>query len=321
HQVEAVVHEAAKDARKRFEQATELNGAPFTDDFPLQLDHRELQLLKRQVERDQALTRFRAAVAVARTVQARREGVSEMVAQAIELDRWQAAARAARDLGMSLPTIGQELEVDGALHLALSGQGDPVSYPVPNGVTLLTGANSGGKTTLLETLGQIAYLAHLGLPVPASQATVPLLDGLAYYARPRQLGAGAFEGFLGTIEDVLLQDDHVLVLADELEAMTELEAAAAIIAEVVTRLKARGCPTVLVTHLAPFILEHVEARVDGIEAKGLDEDNELLVDRTPKVGRVARSTPELILQRLRNTSTGEREALYQAMLARLGDGN
>jgi len=109
----------------------------------------------------------------------------------------------------------------------------------------------------------------------------------------------------------------VLVLADELEAMTELEAAAAILAEVVDRLDERDAPAVLVTHLAPYILEHVEARTDGIEAQGLDEDNELIVDRTPKVDVVARSTPELILQRLRNTADAEREQLYDSMIERL----
>ncbi len=318
--VETVVSEARAEARQRFEAASGMTGAPFSHEYPLEIHPGKVRELERQIRADQAMDRFRSSVEVAKAVRAHRQGVQAMVSAAIELDRWQAAVRAARDLGLSLPSLGGDLSVTGALHLELEGQGDPVDYPVPNDVVLLTGANSGGKTTLLETLGQVASLTHLGLPVPAAQATVPVLDGLAYYARPRQLGAGAFEGFLKTIEDVLLSDDHILVLADELEAMTELEAASAIIAEVVDHLKARGCPTVLVTHLAPFILEHIEARVDGIEAKGLDEDNELAVDRTPKVGHLARSTPELILQRLRNQATGDRRAVYEGMLERLEKG-
>lgn len=315
--VESLVAKAASEARRRFQKETGLTGDPFSDTFPLQVDHRELARLEHQLRGDAALSRYKAAVGVAQVVRRHRDGIEEMVDQAIELDAWQAVATAATELGLTLPRTGPAFAVEGALHLSLEGEGDPVDYPVPNGVALLTGANSGGKTTLLETLGQVAVLAHLGLPVPARDATVPVLDGLAYYARPRQLGAGAFEGFLRTIEPVLLTEDRVLVLADELEAMTELEAASAILAEVVTRLEARGCPSVLVTHLAPFILAHVEVRVDGIEARGLGEDDELLVDRTPKVGKLARSTPELILRRLRNQAEGERRGLYEAMLARL----
>ncbi len=315
--VDQLVNEAHQEACKAFRAHTGLASDPFTEAYPIELDHSALAQLERERRQDVALERFRAAQSVARGVREHREGIDAMVEAGIELDAWQAVARTAEALALSLPEPGETFEVNGALHLSLQGEGEPVDYPVPNGVALLTGANSGGKTTLLETLGQIALLAHLGLPVPAQGAKVPVLDGLAYYARPRQLGAGAFEGFLRTVEDVLLTEDRVLVLADELEAMTELEAASAIIAEVVARLDAREAPAVLVTHLAPFILEHVQARTDGIEAKGLDESNQLVVDRTPRIGQVARSTPELILQRLRNEADGEREALYAAMLDRL----
>lgn len=318
--VEALVAEARSKARQRFQDLTGLMGAPFSDEYPLEVDPRAVKRLEDEQAQDRALERFRSAQRVAEAVHATREGIVAMVRQAFELDRWQAVARTAAAHGLAPPTRGDELTVEGALHLELEGEGEPVDYPVPNGVALLTGANSGGKTTLIETLAQVAWLAHLGLPVPAQEARVPVLEGLAYYERPRQLGAGAFEGFLRTIEDVLLSDEDVLVLADELEAMTELEAAAAILAEVVERLKQRDAPAVLVTHLAPYILDHVDVRTDGIEARGLDEDDDLVVDRTPKLDVVARSTPELILQRLRNRSDGERQALYEDMLDRLDHG-
>ncbi|PSG97403.1 hypothetical protein BRD56_05640 [Thermoplasmatales archaeon SW_10_69_26] len=315
--VQTVISEAQAEARERFKDETGLVGAPFSDEYPLEVDPEGLERLRSEVRQDRAIERYGAARDVAAAVRQHREGVEAMVSQAIDLDRWQAVARAARDLELDVPEPAETFSVEGALHLDIRPEGTRVDYPLPEGVALLTGANSGGKTTLIETLAQIAWLAHLGLPVPADDAEVPLLDGMAYYERPRQLGAGAFEGFLRTIEDLLLDGEDVLVLADELEAMTELEAAAAILAEVVDRLDERDAPAVLVTHLAPYILEHVEARTDGIEAQGLDEDNELIVDRTPKVDVVARSTPELILQRLRNTADAEREQLYDSMIERL----
>ncbi len=316
--VQSVITEARSQARSAFEEQTGLIAAPFSDEYPLEVDFRAIERLEQEQRQDRALERYRAAREVASAVEEHRAGIEAMVSAAIDLDRWQAIARAADELDLTVPNLADELAVEGALHLDLRGSGTPVDYPVPRGVALLTGANSGGKTTLIETLAQIAWLAHLGLPVPADDAEVPVLDGMAFYERPRQLGAGAFEGFLRTIEDLLLDGGNVLVLADELEAMTELEAAAAILAEVVERLDARDAPAVLVTHLAPYILEHIDARTDGIEAKGLDEDNELVVDRTPKIDVVARSTPELILQRLRNEAEEERRELYESMIERLG---
>lgn len=42
----------------------------------------------------------------------------------------------------------------------------------------ITGANQGGKTTYARSLGQIAYLTLLGLPVPATYAKVPLFTNI-----------------------------------------------------------------------------------------------------------------------------------------------
>ena len=47
------------------------------------------------------------------------------------------------------------------------------------------------------------------------------------------------------------------------------------------------------------------ARVDGIEAKGLNEDMELIVDHNPVLGRLANSTPELIIERLAKTQKND----------------
>jgi dsDNA-specific endonuclease/ATPase MutS2 len=41
-----------------------------------------------------------------------------------------------------------------------------------------------------------------------------------------------------------------------------------------------------------------KTRIDGIEAKGLDENFELIVDHNPVLGRLANSTPELIVEKM-----------------------
>jgi len=58
-------------------------------------------------------------------------------------------------------------------------------------------------------------------------------------------------------------------------------------------------------------------RVDGIEASGLDEKSNLIVLRTPRYNYLARSTPELILDRLvRTARVGREREFYAKLLAK-----
>ena len=54
----------------------------------------------------------------------------------------------------------------------------PVDFMLDNdnGVVVLTGSNRGGKTTFTQMMGQVQFLAQMGLPVPAKKATVSLVD-------------------------------------------------------------------------------------------------------------------------------------------------
>jgi len=54
--------------------------------------------------------------------------------------------------------------------------------------------------------------------------------------------------------------------------------------------------------------------VDGIEASGLDDEYNLIVDRTPRMDYLARSTPELILRRVYEKSDGKVKDVYRKML-------
>ncbi len=57
-----------------------------------------------------------------------------------------------------------------------------LQYPVRNSlaiketVTLITGPNMSGKSTLLKSIGLCVYLAHLGLAVPAEQCELPFFE-------------------------------------------------------------------------------------------------------------------------------------------------
>ncbi|MCU4925596.1 DNA mismatch repair protein [Halobacteria archaeon AArc-dxtr1] len=176
---------------------------------------------------------------------------------------------------------------------------DATSLPGNERVAVLTGANSGGKTTLLETLCQVVLLASMGLPVPADRAAISPVDSLVFHRRHASFNAGVLESTLRSIVPPLSAEGRTLMLVDEFEAITEPGSAADLLHGLVTLSVQRDALGVFVTHLADD-LEPLpsEARVDGIFAEGLSPELELVVDYQPRFGTVGRSTPEFIVSRL-----------------------
>ena len=131
------------------------------------------------------------------------------------------------------------------------------------------------------------------------------------------MNAGAFETFLTSFIPVVIGQKNKLILIDELESITELEAAIKIIIGFIEHIQDDESYAIIVTHMAPEILKHtqnINIRTDGIEAKGLDENYNLIVDRSPKINYLARSTPELILKRIYQQSEEPIKSIYKDIL-------
>ncbi|WP_299235321.1 MutS-related protein [Natronomonas sp.] len=230
------------------------------------------------------------------------------VARDLSLGRFAAA----RDLTRPTYVDRGTLAVVSARNLSLDGDPDsdvqPVTYAVgrqtiaPPGdeqVSVLTGANSGGKTTLLETLCAVEIMAHMGLPVPAAEAEVSVLDRLVFHRRHASFNAGVLESTLRSVVPPLVSGDRTLMLVDEFEAITEPGRAADLLFGLVRLTIAEGALGTFVTHLADDLEPLPDtARTDGIFAEGLTGDLELEVDYQPRFGEVGRSTPEFIVSRL-----------------------
>lgn len=291
-------------------EESELAARVFGDDpsFPIEYDETAVSRLQTELTaaRDRRAARLKADLAA--DLGALREPVETLVYDALELDVELAIARFASAFDCTLPAVvdpesdGPGVDIVGGrspcLDVAFESV-DPVEYTV-DGVRLLSGVNSGGKTSTLDLVALVVVLAQMGMPVPAEQATVERFNEIHYYAKSQgTLDAGAFEATLRDFGDLIEGADGRLVLVDELESITEPGASAKIIAGILEALCAQETTAVFVSHLAREIREAADEplAVDGIEAVGL-VDGELRVNRSPREGHLARSTPELIVEKL-----------------------
>ena len=176
--------------------------------------------------------------------------------------------------------------------------GSVVAAPTRN-VVMLTGANSGGKTTLLTTVATVHILSLLGLPVPCERAEASVMPVYLFRRRTTKR-IGSLEQALRSLIPVFADRQRKLVLIDEFEALTEPGAAGRIVAAMMNHVAAGSSLVLLVTHLAAEIVPHVKLpiRVDGIEASGIDREGELVVIRQPKFNHIGSSTPQHIIAKL-----------------------
>lgn len=202
----------------------------------------------------------------------------------------------------SYPIYSENLHMSDARNMFLE-DAQPVGFQLDNfsRCSILTGANSGGKTTLLEHVLQNISLYRLGLPV-AGDVHMPMFSDVYYFAKTKgSTSKGAFETLLTQMSRIK-PGASTLILADEIEAVTEPGVAGKIISATADFFIKKNCFMILATHLGAEIAKSLpnSARVDGIEAKGLDENFNLIVDHNPVLGRLAHSTPELIVERMAN---------------------
>jgi dsDNA-specific endonuclease/ATPase MutS2 len=285
---------------------------PDEPSYPVERDEAVVSRLREELTATRDRRAARRKREVAGTLADVREPAEALVDGAVELDAELAVARFAADFDCVLPEVGGEgFAVEGGRSPLLDvpvDEVEPVDYRV-DGVALLSGVNSGGKTSTLDLVALVVTLAHIGLPVPAESARVARMDELHYHAKTQgTLDAGAFEATLrefGDLVTAVSAEREVLVLVDELESITEPGASANIMAGILEALDERGATAVFVSHLARDIREAaaVELAVDGIRAEGLEE-GELVVDRSPVKGQLARSTPELIVEKLAGEADG-----------------
>ena len=291
--------------------------------YPIEADQTRTEQLKDELRKTQSLKEFRVKRDAAHIGQYWGY-IVEKERDMHELDFQTALGRFFAEYHMGPPEfIDNGLSFTGGVNITVRNP-QPVSYKIgetphafaaSDRIAVLTGANSGGKTTLLETILQVQVLAQMGFYIPAEKFYTILFEEILYLRKPKSQDAGAFESTITNLVPLALSGTKKLVLIDELEAITEPGSAAKIIASFLNFLsRNENTLCVLVTHLGKEISELTRARVDGIEATGLDESLELIVNRQPVFGKLGKSTPELIVEKLYRRSSGTEKEIYKSIL-------
>ena len=347
--IEQIFDEILTKSKEIIKEKSGISFDPFIKKYPIEIDDMEMERIKMEVLSKAENNYFDKKISAAEHLEAIRARAEDEVMETVRFDFEFALGSFAYYYNLNLPEFGDVFELEGALHLdlclnerkqlermeKLSDNMDDacnktdsenelykeekiqrVNYKLSKeeNVALLTGANSGGKTTLLETISQISIMAQMGLPVPAESAKIKLVDEIYHFSKKRSLDAGAFESFLNVFMPIVTSKSEKLVLLDELEGITELEAAVKIISSFIEMIQETDSYAIIVTHMANELMKFADVRVDGIEATGLDENYNLIVDRTPRMNYLAKSTPELILKRMYENSSPELKVVYKRIL-------
>src|SRR5436190_7694690 len=131
--------------------------------------------------------------------------------------------------GFVLPTFQDDhFSVEGFYHPVLK---NPVrnDFVAHHHLTLLTGPNMSGKSTLLKALSLCVYLAHTGLAVPASKAVMPFFNTISVAINLTDSIVSGYSHFMSeiiTLKNVLTEaktDARCFAVFDELFRGTNIE--------------------------------------------------------------------------------------------------
>ena len=335
-------HTVVKDSKDRISKELGLDkkemliaDSLFPDEImhPVEVDRDHVNALKQHVTHNIQNRKIEHKRNISKTLHGYRDIVQEMVRSVLDFDVGFAIGCFAHEYDLAMPELIDRTGVgfvkgENLFLKSRHGEVTPIDYSLGNTVhspqdksrvVLLSGVNSGGKTSMLELLAQCIILAHMGFPTPAKSFEIGMSDGLYYFAKSKgTLDAGAFETTLKDFS-VVADNSSKVVLVDEMESITEPGASAKIIAGILEVLSEnKNSMAVFVSHLPELILENTECsvRVDGIEASGLDADLNLIVERTPRYNYIAKSTPELIVERLSRKTNGDEQAFYEKLRAK-----
>ncbi|NYT19649.1 MAG: endonuclease MutS2, partial [Methanosarcinales archaeon] len=176
---------------------------------PLEVEQEHLYAFKQQIANQVQRKKVQHKRNIAKALSMYHYIAQKMVREALDFDVGFSIGCFAREFDLRIPELigGCGIAFEDATNLFIKtrhGSVVPIDYSVgattrdpdgnQSGVVLLSGVNSGGKTSMLELVAQCIILAHMGFPTPAKYLEVGLTEGFYYFGKSKgTLDAGAFE--------------------------------------------------------------------------------------------------------------------------------
>jgi DNA mismatch repair protein MutS2 len=131
---------------------------------------------------------------------------------------------------------------------------------------IITGANAGGKTVAMKTIGLFVLMAQAGMHLPVeARSTIALFDSVFADIGDEQnmeTSLSTFSSHMSQIHGIISQvRPSSLVLLDELGSGTDPSEGGSLAVAILDFLRKNGCTTIVTTHL-PIMKTYAYSRVD-----------------------------------------------------------
>jgi DNA mismatch repair protein MutS2 len=187
---------------------------------------------------------------------------SKEISRAVEvlghLDLVFAQAKWARACRGTLPALNDRgcWRFQGARHPLLGSEAVPIDLRLETGQStlILTGANAGGKTAALKTLGLLTLIAQSGVPIPADEGSEVAVFSKVFAdigdEQDLRENLSTFSAWIRSVAHILQEaDESSLVLLDEVGGGTDPVEGAALTMAILDGLHSRGVKVMVTTHL------------------------------------------------------------------------
>lgn len=249
----------ARDCSYLIEEASTILQATFTlkNDNVLTKLHENIEVIKERESSEE----YSIKKAISLKICENAHSIYDLIEKLAILDFFMARAEFAVSIGGIRPILhchdkiiiknGRHLRLDAILNKK-GMKFSPISFNAGKGVTIITGANMGGKTVNLKLAGMLTAMAQYGLFVPAQEFKTCLFDFIYFSIGDMQSidsGLSTFGSEIsGMIEILKYSTKKGLILIDELGRGTNPEEGYAISRAIVKYLKEGNSITLFTTH-------------------------------------------------------------------------